>query len=71
MSELHPNAILEGGPEWHTIDPRIRHIRQEDSVVKVRAGNRYEHFHRTDRKVVHQGRPLYVFEWNRSTFVAE
>jgi hypothetical protein len=71
MSEPHPNVILEGGPEWQQFGSRIHYVKNEESVLKVLAGNRYEHFHRTDRHVVHQGRPLQVFEWSRSTFVAE
>ncbi len=71
MSELHPNIILEGGPEWQELGSRLRSVDQSESVLKIRAGNRYEHFHRTERQILHQGQQLHVFEWSRSTFVAE
>ncbi|WP_406205822.1 DUF5988 family protein [Kitasatospora sp. NBC_01560] len=70
MTEPKANILLEGGAAGsrfarvHEADPR-------ESVVKVLAGNRYEHFRRTGRTAVHEGIALDVFEWSGSTFVAE
>lgn len=71
MTELDPNVLLEGGPVWSELGSRVRYVEGGESVLKVRSGNCYEHFHRTEKTTEHEGRSLRVFEWIRSTYLAE
>ncbi|MFF1903669.1 DUF5988 family protein [Kitasatospora sp. NPDC058218] len=70
MTEPKANILLEGGAVGAEF-ARVREVDPRESVVKVHVGNRYEHFRRNGRTVVHEGVPLDVFEWSGSTFVAE
>ncbi|MFC5663832.1 DUF5988 family protein [Kitasatospora misakiensis] len=70
MTEPKANILLEGGAAGAEFE-RVRAVAPGESLVKVHAGNRYEHFRRTDRTAVHEGVPLSVFEWSGNTFVAE
>jgi hypothetical protein len=66
---LESNALLVGGPThmWKI----HRHVSENISVLKLNYGAGYEHYIRTDRKSVVDGREYSVFSWTSSTKVAE
>ncbi|GAA1387727.1 hypothetical protein GCM10009639_13130 [Kitasatospora putterlickiae] len=70
MTNPKANILLEGGAAGSDF-ARVREVLAGESVVKVLAGNRYEHFRRTGRTTLHEGVPLEIFEWSGNTFVAE
>ncbi|MFG2846362.1 DUF5988 family protein [Kitasatospora sp. NPDC048296] len=70
MTEPKVNILLEGGAAGSEFE-RVREVGHGESVVKILAGNRHEHFRRTDRTAFHEGVPLDIFEWSGNTFVAE
>ena len=65
-----PNVVLVGGPDIPDGE-RVRYLENTAERFKLFRGNRYEHFEPTPSVSQHRGRPLQVFTWARSTFVAE
>jgi hypothetical protein len=68
---LDPNALLRGGPQHFPVEQRIRHVTDLGDKVKIREGNRYEHFVPSEERCAHFGPQLLVFNWVGYTYVAE
>jgi hypothetical protein len=66
-----PNVMLRGGPSSLGPHERICHIENTAEKVKLRRGNRYEHFEPTAEIEQHLGRKLHIYVWTCCTYVAE
>ncbi|MEV5985185.1 DUF5988 family protein [Streptomyces sp. NPDC052051] len=67
-----PNVILQGSGPSIPDEERVRYLPDTTDTFKLFLGNRYEHYRSTDSRHAHDcGRDLRVFEWVRSTYVAE
>ena len=73
LINLYPeaNVVLLGGPPSLPPDKRIRHVTNISDKVKLRLGNRYEHFQPTSEVRRFCDRDLHVFFWTGRTYVAE
>jgi hypothetical protein len=65
-----PNVILRGGPASHD-DDHLYYAENPDEKLKILRGHRYDHFKRTSKTYVHNGRHVAIYSWSECTYVAE
>ncbi|WP_162907382.1 DUF5988 family protein [Allorhizocola rhizosphaerae] len=64
-------VFLDGGPDKALPSTRCRWVPVGDPEVKIRHGNRTEHFYPTDGHIEISGCEHVVYRWFYCTYVAE